>query len=131
MFSASSRYELTTSISMRSRAPSRRSSITGSRQCHGIVEEQRALVADDLELVPSVEREPGVEMRKHVVGEPHRRREHDVDAVATGHLLGADPVGLPGDQPRSVHAVGPDVHQRAAVQRLRQPDVGGVGPRRS
>ena len=43
--------------------------------------------------------------------------EHDVDAVAADHLLGAHALGLAGDQPRAADAVAADVHQRAAVER--------------
>ena len=56
-------------------------------------------------------------------GEAHRRGEADVDAVAAEHLLGADALGLAGEQPRSADAVAADVHQRAAVERRAQPHV--------
>ena len=88
-----------------------------------IVEEQRPLVADNLELIPGGERQPGVEVGQHVVGEAHRRGEGDVDSVATGRLLGTDAPWLSAEQSRAADAVAADVHQRSAVEGRAQAHV--------
>ena len=116
MFSTSSRYGFAASTAIRSTPSWRRSSITGSTQCHGSSRNSVALVADDLELVAHGLLEADVEVRKHVAGEAHRRRHRDVDAVAAGHLLGEHALGLAGDQSRAAHAVAAEIHQRAAVE---------------
>src|SRR5260370_10721309 len=82
----------------------------------GIVEEQRALLAYDLELVAGRERQPRIEMPEDVVAKAHRRGERDVDTLAADHLLGADALGLAGDQPGATDAVAADIHQRSALE---------------
>ena len=50
-------------------------------------EEQRAVLADRLEVVAAADGEAAVELAEHVVREAQRAREGDVDAVAADHLL--------------------------------------------
>jgi hypothetical protein len=115
MFSASSRYEFSGSISMRSIASSKRiTSIPGRRQCQGSV----SLI------VPS---SPTTSSRSWLASaRPASKCAVDSVVLAAEGLLGRDALGLAGDQPRAAHAVAPDVHQRAAVERRAEADVGGV-----
>jgi hypothetical protein len=92
----------------------------------GIVEEQRALGADHLELVAIGHVDAAVEMRHDVAGEAHGPGEADVHAVPAGHLLARHLDRLAGHHPRAAHAVAPHVHQGAALELGRQPHVVGV-----
>ena len=96
------------------------------RQCHGSGEEQRAGVADHLELVTrSTMSRPQSKHAEHAAGERERAGEAHVDAVGRGRsdLAPADALGLAGEQPHRAHAVAADVHQPAAVERRLQPHV--------
>ena len=89
----------------------------------GVVEEERALVAHDLELVTFGEDEAAVELADHVPREAHRPGEEDVDAARADELLAVDRLRLAGEQARPADAVTADVHERAAVQVGGEADV--------
>src|SRR5207247_4266626 len=74
----------------------------------GVVEEERALLADRLQLVALRQDEPAVELPEDVAGEAERRGELHVDAARAERLLAVDALGLAGQQPRAADAVAPD-----------------------
>src|SRR5919201_1478044 len=88
-----------------------------------IVEEDRALLADHLQLVSLGQSETGVELRDHAVWEGQRASEHEIDPACTGHLLRGDALRLACQKPEAADAVAADVHQRPAVDLWKQPDV--------
>src|SRR5262249_25822314 len=88
-----------------------------------IVEEQRALAPDRLELVAIGERRGAVERGEHVAGEPQRAREGPVGACRPEPRLAPYALRLAAEQPGARDVVTPDVHQRAALDVRAQPNV--------
>ena len=88
-----------------------------------IVEEERALAADRLELVLVRQRGAAMEDREHVVGKAKRSREHPVRArgAEPGFAEGVD--GLAAEEARAGDVVTADIHQRAAFELGAQADV--------
>jgi len=86
-------------------------------------EEERALLADGLQLVARGQHEPAVDLRDDVVGEAERAGERDVDAARAERLLAVHALGLARQQARAADAVAADVHQRASVEVGEQADV--------
>ncbi len=82
----------------------------------GVVEEQRALGADRLELVARRQVEAAVERGQHVAREAQHGGEAAVHAARGEHVLARDPLGLAGQQSRAADAVAAHVHQRPAVE---------------
>ena len=67
--------------------------------CHGRRDEDRALAADDLDLVAAMDVHAAVDRGEHVAREAQHAGEARVDAVAAEHLLAAHALGLgAGDQ---------------------------------
>ena len=122
-FSSSSRYESAGSTSIRSTPPSRRSSITGSLAVPRIVEEERPVAADRLELVAFGKSRPAVELGEDVTREAHRAREDPVGSARADELLPVHALGLTAEQTRSTDAVAADIHQAAALELGAQSDV--------
>src|SRR2546423_889544 len=81
-----------------------------------IVEEERALAADRLELVPLGRRGSAVEDSEHVAREAQRAREEPVRPGLADPGFPVHALGVPaGDEARAVDAVAADVHQCAAL----------------
>ena len=89
----------------------------------GIVEEERALGADGLQLVALGERRAAVEEREHVAGKPHQARECPVRSGRADVRLAEDRLRLAAEQARAAHAVAADVHQAPALDVRAQADV--------
>src|SRR5215475_6409070 len=81
----------------------------------GIVQEERALAADRLELVALHERSAAVEGGDDVAGEAKRPGEDPVGPRRAVPRLAPDPLRLAPEQPRARDVVTTDVHQRAAL----------------
>src|SRR5262249_44369843 len=64
-----------------------------------VVDEERALAPERLELVALAERRAAVEQPDDVAREAHRRREHPVGAGRPVPRLGRDALRLAGEQP--------------------------------
>ena len=103
----------------------RRSSIPDSARVPRVGHEERAGVADQLELGARDHVEPAVEAAEHPARERQRSRETDVDPVAAVDPAPADPRGLTGEQPQRADAVAADVHQPTALEAGLQPHVVG------
>src|SRR5215208_4657270 len=95
-----------------------------------IVGEQASLLADELELVSERHDEAAVEVHNDIGGETERCDEDDVDAALADDLLRLELHGLAAERPDRVHAVTPDVHQRAAVELRLEPCVASTVHRR-
>lgn len=65
----------------------------------------RAVTADELELVTPRQFHPHVELGEHVVSEPHGSREPQVDAVGVEYRLAVDPLRISCEQPCRADAV--------------------------
>ena len=89
----------------------------------GIVEEERALGADRLELVAIGQARRAVEQREHVAREAQRAGEGPVRPGRPDIGAAEDALGLASEQARAADAVAPDVHQRTAVDIGLQADV--------
>ena len=91
----------------------------------GVVEEDRAFRADRLQLVTKGELQTAVELGDHVSRERHRPGEGDVDpGLSRRHA--EDALRLTGQEPGAADAVATNVHQSAAVQIGREPDIGWI-----
>src|SRR5262245_46826145 len=88
-----------------------------------IVEKERPLAPDRLELVSLGKSRSAVELREDVARKAHRAREDPVGAGRADELLPVHLLGLTGQQPRSTDAVAADVHEAPAVQVRPQADV--------
>src|SRR5437588_1335765 len=88
-----------------------------------VVEEERALLADRLELVARRQDEPAVDLAEDVVGEAEGPGERDVDTARAERLLAVHALGLARQQTRAADAVAPDVHERAALEVGQQADI--------
>src|SRR5262249_8982386 len=91
-----------------------------------VVEEERALAPNRLELVAVHEGGAAVERRDHVAGEPQRPGEDPIGARRPEPRLAPDALRLAAEQPRAGDVVTADVHQRAALEFGAQPDVAFV-----
>ena len=88
-----------------------------------IVEEERPLGADRLELVALGQRRAAVEERVDVAREAHRAAEDPVRPARADVGLAVHRLGLAGEQARAAHAVAAHVHQAAALDVGAQADV--------
>ena len=66
----------------------------------GVVEEERALAADHLELVAPRQRGAAIELREHAALEPHRPHEHPVGAGLPDPRQPSQRLRFAGEQPR-------------------------------
>src|SRR5262245_52265785 len=89
----------------------------------GIVEEERAVASDRLELVTLGKSRPAVELCDDVTGKAHRTGENPVGAAGADVLLPVHLVRLAREQAGAADAVAADVHQAAALDIRSQTDV--------
>ena len=88
-----------------------------------VVEEERALAADRLQLVPVRQRGAAVERRDHVVREAQQPAEDPVGAGRPVPRLAVHATGSPPRRRDAADAVAADVHERAALDVGAQADV--------
>ena len=98
------------------------------RAVPGVLGDQRAALADDLDHAARRHVEAAVERAEHVAGEPQHAGEAHVDAVAARTASPLHALRLAAQQPQRAHAVAADVHQRAALER-RPAGARSPGPR--
>ena len=89
----------------------------------GVVEEERALASDRLELVALRERGGAIEGGEHVAGKPQRAVEDPVRSRRPVPRLAPDPLRLAPEEPRARDVVTADVHQGAALDVGAEADV--------
>ncbi len=88
-----------------------------------VVDEERGVAADRLELVTLRHRGAAVERRDDAARETERAGEHPVGPRRPEPRLAVHSLGLAPKEARSAHGVAPDVHQRAAIQGRAHADV--------
>src|SRR5437764_4291069 len=89
----------------------------------GIVEEQRALATDGLQLVARRERRATVEGGEDIAGESQRPREDPIGAGGPEPGVAPDALRFAPEQPRPRDVVTADVHQGSALHVGAKPDV--------
>ena len=122
-FSSSSLYESTGSGSIRSTPSSRRTSITGVRQCHGSSRKSEP----SLPIASSSSRSGIAVPQSKIASTSPGNRSWPVNTqsvpVSPKNACPKTLSGSPPRQPRAADAVAADVHQRAALDVRAQPDV--------